>query len=321
MKKIFITGGAGFVGSKVAINLVSLGHEVTVYDSFVIYSIPNPNSIQLNYNDRLQSVFNKINFIRGDTLNKDFLRRNLNFIKPDIIIHMASMPLAALALKHTEEAYNSILNSTQNILEIMRDFNHHCRLVFVSSSMVYGDFKTNPVSENHDKEPKDIYGAFKLAGELIVKGYSKNYSIESVIIRPSAVYGPYDANNRVVRKFILSAIQGKPLTIDGDGSLKMDFTFIEDISNGISLCSLKSGIGGNEYNITRGEARSLKELAEIIIKYFPNIKINYRPKPSYIPSRGTLDITRAKKDFNFNPTIDLDKGVSKYIDHLKNNEF
>ncbi len=321
MKKIFITGGAGFLGSNVVKRLVSENHDITVYDSFVIYTKPNPDSTQLNYNLRLQSVFDDINVIRGDTLNKDYLRRALNTINPDIIIHMAAMPLAALALEHTEEAYNSILTSTQNILEVMRDFEHNCRLVFISSSMVYGDFLTNPVNESHEKNPKDIYGAFKLAGEYIVNGYAKNYHLETVIVRPSAVYGPLDANNRVARKFVLNALNGKPLTIDGDGGLKMDFSYVEDTADGICLSATKEGISGNIYNITRGEARSLKELAEIIQKNIPGVEINYGPIPAHIPSRGTLDITKAKEDLGYEPKVDLDEGVLRYIEHLKKNPF
>ena len=320
-KKIFVTGGAGFLGSHVVKKLVELEHSVTVYDSFVIYSKPNPGAISFDFSSRLKEVYENINLIRGDTLNKDFLRRNLNEIKPDIIIHMAAMPLAALALEHTEEAYNSILTSTLNILEIIRDFKHSCRIVFLSSSMVYGDFLSTQVSETHKKAPKDIYGAFKLAGEYIVNGYAKNYSLNTVIVRPSAVYGPYDSNDRVVRKFIINALNKKPITIDGDGSLKMDFSYVEDTATGIALCSLKSGIENKIYNLSRGEAKSLKDLVKIIQENISDVKISYRRKPSYIPKRGSLDISNAKQDFNFCPKVNLEIGVKKYIEHLKQNHF
>ena len=110
-KKIFVTGGAGFLGSQVVKRLVSLSHEVTVYDSFVIYSKPNPNNTTFDFSSRLKDVFTNINLIRGDALNKDFLRRSLNKVKPDVIIHMAAMPLAALALENSEEAYNQLRNN------------------------------------------------------------------------------------------------------------------------------------------------------------------------------------------------------------------
>jgi len=90
---------------------------------------------------RLADIFDKIELVQGDTLNKDYLRRTLNRIKPDIIVHMASLPLAVVAIEHSEEAFDSILNSTVNIMEIIRDFSHPCRLVYISSSMVYGNLK------------------------------------------------------------------------------------------------------------------------------------------------------------------------------------
>ncbi len=320
-KNIFITGGAGFIGSHVVKKLVKEGHKVTVYDSFIVYTKPNSEIKSLDYNERLKDVFNEINLVRGDTLNKDFLRRTLNDLKPDVIIHMAAMPLAALALEQTEEAFNSILTSTQNILEIMRDFKHNCRITYISSSMVYGDFLTNPVNELHDKSPKDIYGAFKLAGEYIVSGYAKNYQLDTVILRPSAVYGPLDANNRVIRKFINNAINELPITIDGDGGLKMDFTYVEDAADAIILASLSKKTRNKTYNITRGASSSLKELVEVLKKSFPKLEILFRPVPNHIPSRGTLDISEAKKDFNFSPKISLEIGVNKYINHLRNYEF
>src|SRR5262249_49377536 len=161
----------------------------------VVYSLPEPGKDQPSFAFRLKDIFSQVELVRGSTLNKDFLRRTLNALEPEIIVHMAAMPLAALAIEHTEEAFQSILNSTQNILEVMRDMKKPARLVYVSSSMVYGDFLTPEVDEEtHPKNPKDIYGAFKLAGEIIVAAYAKNYGIDYVMCRPSAVYGPTDTN-------------------------------------------------------------------------------------------------------------------------------
>src|SRR3990172_8821424 len=104
MPKAFVTGGAGFVGSNVVKRLVAEGYDTFVYDSFVVYIPADPHKQQLNFITRLADVYDRIKVIRGDTLNKDFLRRQLNAIKPDVIVHTASMPLAALAIEHTEEA-------------------------------------------------------------------------------------------------------------------------------------------------------------------------------------------------------------------------
>jgi nucleoside-diphosphate-sugar epimerase len=321
-QRVLITGGAGFIGSRVARHFLDADYDVHLYDSFVVYSVPDPAREQPNFAFRLKDIFQSIRLIRGSTLDKDFLRRTLTEIEPDVIVHMAAMPLAAIAIEHTEEAFQSILNSTQNILEIMRDSKKKTRLVYISSSMVYGDFKTPEVDElEHPKNPKDIYGAFKLAGEIVVSAYSKNYGIEFVTCRPSAVYGPTDTNQRVIQKFIQAALAGKPLILDGDGSMKLDFTHVEDTALAIYLAATTPGASGKVYNVTRGEGRSLKELTDIIKQYLPETTIQHREAPKYMPLRGALSIARAKSELGYAPRVSLDEGVRLYIEHLRNNSY
>ncbi len=321
-RSVLITGGAGFIGSNVARYFVKAGYSVHLYDSFVLYSLPDPNKDQPNVAFRLKDIYPQIRLIRGNTLDKDFLRRTLTEIAPEVIVHMAAMPLAAVAIEHTEEAFQFILNSTQNILEIMRDLNDPGRIVYVSSSMVYGDFKAPEVDEeDHPKNPKDIYGAFKLAGEIIVSAYSKNYGLDYVMCRPSAVYGPTDTNARVVQKFIRAALEGKPLLLDGDGSMKLDFTFVEDTALAIFLAATMPEASKRIYNVTRGEGRSLKELTEIIARHIPNTRVEHREVPRYMPVRGTLSIERAKKELGYAPQVPLEEGVRRYVEHLRNNRF
>jgi nucleoside-diphosphate-sugar epimerase len=124
LKKALITGGAGFVGSYVAKQLLKLGYEVYLYDSFVMYLTPTPGANQVDFFQRIADVYDRIKIIRGNTLDKDFLRRQMNLVKPDVVVHLAAMPLAALAIEHTEEAFQTICGSTQNLLEILRDFDH-----------------------------------------------------------------------------------------------------------------------------------------------------------------------------------------------------
>lgn len=320
--KVLITGGAGFIGSHVARRFVDAGYEVCLYDLFVVYSVPDPNQQQPNFTFRLKDIFPKIRVIRGSTLDKDFLRRTLTQIQPDVIVHMAAMPLAAVAIQHTDEAFQSILNSTQNLLEVMRDQTDPGRLVYISSSMVYGDFVHEEVDEeSHPKNPRDIYGAFKLAGEIIVSAYSKNYDIDYAICRPSAVYGPTDTNRRVVQKFIQAALHGQPLIVDGDGSMKLDFSYVEDTALGIFLAATKPEANKKVYNVTRGEGRSLKELTEAIKRAVPEVRIEYREAPRYMPRRGALSIARAQRDLGFAPQVSLEEGVARYIEHLRHHPF
>ena len=318
-RKVFITGGAGFIGSRVAHRFVDNGDLVVVFDSFKQYLIPNPDASQPNLLSRLRDIINNIELVQGDVLNKDFLRRRLLETRPDIIVHMASLPLASVAIEQTEEAFESILSSTTNIMEVMRDFKHDCRLVYISSSMVYGNFEDTQVTEESATNPVDIYGSFKLAGEIIARGYMKRYGLDLTIVRPSAVYGPLDGNQRVLYKFITAAIRGEKLIVDGDGSLRLDFTFVDDTAKGIFLAATSPEASGETFNITRGKAFSLNEAIEVLKTEIGELHLEYRPVPDHIPVRGTLDITKAKYLIGYLPDYNLEKGLRIYINHLKAN--
>ena len=320
-RKVLVPGGAGFVGSYVVRRLLRDGHDVVVYDSFVQYMIPDARREQPNVALRLKDVQDRIRIVRGNTLDMDNLRRVIAAEHPDVIVHMAAMPLAALAIEHSEEAFHSILTSTRNILEILRDLENPCRLAFASSSMVYGDFLDARVTEEHPKNPRDVYGAFKLCGEIMVRAYAQNYNLDTAMFRPSAVYGPFDANDRVIQRFIRAALAGEPLTVHGDGSMRMDFTYVEDCADGIVACALHPAARGEVFNVTRGEARSLADLVAILGSHFPDLRIDHRPKPDHVPLRGTLDVGKAQRLLGYAPNVSLEEGVARYVDHLKNNVY
>jgi len=318
--KVFITGGLGFIGSHIVKEFLKHGYSVTVYDSLIQWLVPEITTKQDNLLFRLAAVWEQIKFIRGDILDKDFLRRAVNEAEPDIIIHMAAMPLASVAITYSAEAYKSIVDGTINLFEILRDLKKQVKFIQTSSSMVYGDFQYSPVDENHPKNPKEFYGAFKYCSEIIANTYGKRCGIDFTIIRPSAVYGPTDRNQRVVQKSIDRVLDGKPIVIDGDGSMALDFTFVEDVAVGFYLAATSKFSKGQTYNMTRGRERTLKELAEIISKESGTGKIEYREKPEFIPKRGTLDISKARKELNFNPSICLEEGIKRYIKNIKTNE-
>jgi UDP-glucose 4-epimerase len=189
--------------------------------------------------------------------------------------------------------------------------------------MIYGDFFRDdngeiiPAKEDQTCNPLGLYGAMKLAGEYVTKAYHKRFNIPYTIIRPSAVYGPTDCNRRVTEIFIHNALRGKDLILDNGGLHKLDFSYVEDVANGFILASNSNNGINNTFNITRGEGRSIKELAEITASIIPHTKLIVKKTDVFRPNRGALDISKAKKLLGYNPKYSLNEGMKKYIDFVR----
>ena len=317
MKKVFIAGGAGFVGSNLCSEFINSNYNVSVFDSNIQYFYPmNKYSIK-NMKFRHEHLLKGVNLIRGSTLDVNDLRRRINDIKPNYIINLAALPLAVTAIKNTEEAFSSILQTTQNFLEIIRDLDFIEKYVHISSSMIYGDFEKSPNPENASKEPKEIYGSFKLASEYLVKGYAKRYNFNSVIVRPSAVYGPTDNNYRVIQKFIEAIFEKKKIKVNKPKSNKLDFTYVKDLVKGIKLAAITKTDNLEIFNLTRGEGRTLQDVIDILRKNLGDFDIEINDENSFYPKRGALDISNAKLKLGYEPSFSLEDGIKDYIDFLR----
>jgi nucleoside-diphosphate-sugar epimerase len=205
-----------------------------------------------------------------------------------------------------------------NLLETAR-INNVKKFVYISSSMIYGDFD-NDVTEDAVCRPQGQYGIMKLAGEDLVKDYSRRGCFDYAIIRPSAVYGPLDVEDRVVAKFMLTAMRGGTLNVNGANET-LDFTYSEDASRGIVAATLSDTANNKTYNITKSHSVSLLEAAEKIVKIVGSGTINVRDKDANFPSRGALNIDAARKDFGFDPQVDVDEGFHKYHEWLKHSPY
>lgn len=318
MAKILVTGGAGFIGSHLVKKLTDEDHQVLVLDAFNQYIQPpiTPHYVY-NLNHRFENLLNKADIIRCDTKNKDDLRRRVSNAKPDYIVHFAALPLANMAIEYTEEAFNTIVGGTVNLLEVLRDSDDSSKFVYISSSMVYGDFESIPIPEDAKKEPKEIYGGMKLAGEYMVKTYSQRYDIRYSIVRPSAVYGPTDNNRRVLGLFLTNAITGNKIRVKNGDSTELDFTYVDDVVQGIKLVTLSSASDNRTFNITKGKSKTLNEVVEVIKSKYPNTEVEYIEGETFRPSRGALDITRAKQLLDFYPKYDIEEGINMYAEYLE----
>ena len=317
---VFITGGAGLLGSHIASKLVAKGYKVVVYDAFIRYSNPffDSNNLEKQLQSRFQGVKDKVVFIRGDTSHKSFLQKSILEHKPSVIIHLAALPIADIGDKNPDEATSSIIDGTINILNIIKDVSFVRRFVYTSSSMVYGDFEHSPADEEHPKKPKSIYGGTKLAGEILTEAYARRYKIPYTIIRPSAIYGPGDVNRRVVQIFLEDAFEDRPIKLHNGGTSKLDFSFVEDVADGFILASFHPNAENQIFNITRGEGRQVKELVDIIQNLIGHqLKVEIIQPDFHRPERGALSIEKAKKLIGYNPKYSLEQGVEKYYKFFK----
>jgi nucleoside-diphosphate-sugar epimerase len=318
-KTVLVTGGAGFIGSHIARQLIEQGHTVVVYDAFIQYLNPLENSFYQRY---LQNRFNgfkeQVTFVRGDTRDKQFLKEAIDEYRPTHILHLAALPIADLGDKNPEEANSSVVQGAINVLDNIKDRDHVERFVYTSSSMIYGDFQYDPADELHPKQPKGVYGGAKLAGEIMTESYGRRYDIPYTIIRPSAVYGPGDVNRRVTQIFIENALRGKPIKLHNGGVSKLDFSFVEDVADGFVRAAFSPEAVGETFNITRGEGRQLKELADTVESLVDRpVEIEETSADVYRPERGSLDITKAKDKLGFEPKHSLEDGMRKYYEFLK----
>jgi UDP-glucose 4-epimerase len=329
MKTYFITGGLGFIGYHICKELIKdENNKIIIYDAQKHY-IPIDKSewtFYLSY--RIRSLYdqnrNRLTIIRGDCTDRGLLSESLEKYRPDIIIHLAALPIAGVSNDFPTEAKVNIFDSTVTLLDVLRGVSFKFeKIIYTSSSMVYGNFIRDengmiiPAKEDQICNPIDLYGAMKLSGEYVVKVYHYRFGIPYVIVRPSAVYGPTDANKRVTELFLVNALQGEKLILDNGGRHQLDFTYVDDLVSGFLLSANSQQAIGETFNITRGEGRQLKELAEIISGLVPNVVIEETDIKPYRPNRGALDITKARKILGYDPKFSLEEGMKKYLDFIQ----
>ena len=323
IKNILVTGGCGFIGHNLAIKLKSLNYQVIVIDSLSVNNLYSLKEIGENsslyksiLNNRLDILKkNNIELIIQDARDYNALSRLLGDIKPDKIIHLAAVSHANKSNKDPHSTFDHSLRTLENTLDFAKNKKTHT--IFMSSSMVYGNFEKGKVDEKSNCKPIGIYGSLKLSGELLIKAYNQVFDLPYTIIRPSALYGERCVSRRVGQIFIENSLTSKKILIKGTGEEKLDFTYIEDLVEGISLCCEKDESRNQTFNITYGNSRSIMELLNILQEEFSDLEIKFEKKENFMPERGTLDNSKANRLLNFKPKYQLEKGFKNYIDWYK----
>ncbi len=321
--RVALVGGAGFIGHRLALRLVELGAFVEVVDSLQVnnllhyISLPQLENRELYLrilNERLRLLEQAgVRVDVQDARDYDALSRTLDRLRPDVVVQLAAVAHANKSNKDPFSTFDHSLRTLENALDVARSIEVK-RFVYLSSSMVYGNFLTPEVAEDHPLDPMGIYGALKLSGEKIVVAYNQVFDLPYTIVRPSALYGPGCVSKRVVQLFIENALAGLPLRIDGDGDERLDFSYVDDVVEGICL-AIASPRGANEtFNITVGNARSINELVASVREHFPAVEVEYVERDALRPFRGTLSIDKARELVGYEPAVSLEEGVARYVD-------
>jgi nucleoside-diphosphate-sugar epimerase len=316
--KIIITGGMGLIGHNIVAKLQN-EHDVVIIDNHTNYGFIPTKEIDYLVGERRKKISNYKNYLidisQGEALNIVFDR-----FKPDLVIHCASFPRQKAVEADPATGAKVMCEGLTNLLEASTK-NNVKRFLYISSSMVYGDFETD-VTEEAKCNPIGQYGIFKYMGEKLVQDYSRRTGIEYVIIRPSAVYGELDVEDRVVSKFVLNAIRGKTLKVNGPDEV-LDFTYVDDASEGIVQAALSPNTTNQIYNITRSADRlwTLQDAAKLAIDIAGSGDLIVGPRDLSFPKRGRLSIEKAIEDFGYSPKVNVEDGFRKYYDWLKNSSY
>jgi nucleoside-diphosphate-sugar epimerase len=317
MSKFLVTGGMGLIGHNVVQRLEAKDHEVVIVDIMTNYGIIPQDELEYLLDERRKKIQTQ-DIYRTDIADAEAFDRVVANHKPEVIIHMASFPRQKVV--NANPAWGARV-MTEGLINVCESAKKHGveRVVYISSSMVYGDF-ADQVLEDAECRPIGQYGIMKLCGEDLVKDYHRRGCFDYAIIRPSAVYGPLDVEDRVVAKFMLAAMRGGVLHVNGAGET-LDFTYVDDAADGIVAAATRIMSANKTFNITKSHSVSLLEAAEMIVKIVGKGTIETRDKDADFPSRGALNIDRAKTILGYDPRVDVEQGFENYYNWLNNSVY
>lgn len=318
--KFIVTGGAGFIGHNVVKQLEGKGHDCLVIDSATNYGFVPKAEMDYLVESRKAKYNAKINYIdlREHEQVSSFFEDNASY--DDVLVHLASFPRQKVVGEQPIWAADVMCSALVNLLELATKHRMK-RFVYISSSMVYGDF-ANDVTEGAACNPQGLYGIMKYMGEQIVKDYARRTGMEYVIIRPSAVYGEWDVEDRVVSKFMLNAMRGGVLRVNGPDEV-LDFSYVEETATGIVLAATTIAAANQIFNITRSDTKlyTLLDAAKIAIKIAGSGTCMSGIRDLNFPKRGRLNIDKARTLLGYNPKISVEEGFQRYHDWFKNDAY
>ncbi len=304
MATYLVTGGAGFIGSNLVHELLRRGERVRVLDNF-----------STGRRENLRGLDGKIEIIEGDLGNPAAVKQAVH--GTDLILHHAALPSVTRSMEDPTGTHAANATGTLNLLVAARASNVK-RVVYASSSSVYGDSPVLPKEEGMRPEPKSPYAASKVAGEGYCLAFWKAYGLESVCLRYFNVFGPRQDPNSpygaVIPNFITTMLQGEPPTIFGDGLQSRDFTYVEDVVEATLLAATVPAAAGQVLNIACGRQHTLWDLVRILndvlgTETFPRLA---RPRSGDV-RHSQAEVMKARALLGFRPRIDFEEGLRRTV--------
>ncbi|VGO21663.1 NAD-dependent epimerase/dehydratase family protein [Pontiella sulfatireligans] len=310
--KILVTGTAGFIGSYVAHALLDDGHEVVGLDNFNDYY---PVALKEARHERLEAREGYVG-LRGDLADLNFLVSTFKAHSPERVCHLAAQAGVRYSLQNPHVYEQSNLTGHLNILECCRN-NEVSRLVYASSSSVYGSNKKVPFSEDDAVDnPVSLYAATKKANELMAHSYTHLYGFQSVGLRFFTVYGPWGRPDMAYWLFTDAMLHGRPIKVFNHGDMKRDFTYIDDIVCGVKAALTADGLDPYEiFNLGNNQPERLMSMIQIL-----GDALGIEPKMEMLPMQpGDVpityaDITKAQAKLGYQPSIGLKDGLGRFVE-------
>lgn len=311
--KFLITGGAGFIGSNIADELLRQGAKVVILDNFLT-----------GFRENLEEIKGDFDFIEGDLNDESKLKQAVAGV--ETVFHQAALPSVPRSVENPQETHQACVNGTFNLLLQAKE-NNVRRVIYAASSSAYGDQQTLPKVETMLPEPLSPYAAAKLMGEYYCQVFSKVYNLETICLRYFNVFGPRQnpasQYSGVISRFIDALMSGKTPVIYGDGEQSRDFTFIANVVDAnVKAAQTAQGIG-TVMNAANGERISLNELLEVLKKITAQetVSAEYQPERKGDVKHSQADNRRAVECLGYEKRVGLEEGLRKTIDWWKTSRF
>src|SRR2546426_10993030 len=310
--RILVTGGAGFIGSHLVEKLLAVGHEVAILDDFNDFYDP-----QIKHAN-IASFAKDVTIHHVDLRDSASVRNLFHREKFEMIAHLAARAGVRPSIQYPQLYYDTNVSGTLHLLDAARVIGVE-RFIFASSSSVYGSSKKVPFSEDqHLTQTLSPYGATKIAGEFLCSTFSHLYQMRVIALRFFTVYGPRQRPDLAIHQFTRKILAGQPIDQFGDGTTRRDYTYIDDIIQGVIAALTYDGAMWDIFNLGESETGQLKDLIEAIeAAVGRKAKINQLPEqPGHVPLT-CADISKARRLLHYNPTTKLHDGLPKFVEWFR----